>query len=80
MLSPGEWMPPKEKPFGLRQFLNLCCHSHVSFGGGNRILVDLAVKYFSGPFGGMVGMRSFPIGFRPIFRGELLVFREGTSP
>ncbi len=28
----------------------------------------------------MVGIRSFPIGFRPIFRGELAVsFREGNS-
>ena len=25
----------------------------------------------------MVGIRSFPIGFRPIFRGELLVSGEG---
>ena len=26
-----------------------------------------------------VGIRSFPIGFRPIFRGVLVSFREGNS-
>ena len=50
--------PPKKQPFGLRQFLNLCCHSHVSFGGGNRInrLIlpwsHAIIRYFSGPSGG----------------------------
>ena len=33
------------------------------------------------PYKWMVGIRSFPIGFRPIFRGKLAVsFREGNFP
>ncbi len=31
------------------------------------------------PWKWMVGIRSFPIGFRPIFRGENVSFREGNA-
>ena len=75
---------PKKQPFGLRQFLNLCCHSHVSFGGGNRILVDLAVKscdyqiFFRAFWGdGWNAILSYWVS--AYFQGRTVSFREGTE-
>ena len=62
--------------FSIQGFLASCCFIHIT---PLKFNIDTLPETNSSLLKMMVGIRSFPLGFRPIFRGKLAVsFREGT--